>query len=69
MWGFQYQVARQLTGQLLRRQTYGKWDYTSAEAMGAEARFETMETYIMQRKNTVAQYIDMQLLLDLCEAT
>ena len=34
-----------------------------------EAGFETLETYIQQRQNVVAQYIATLLLLDLCKAT
>ena len=67
--GFQDQVTGRLTGRPPWRQSDGKWDYTSVEAMGAEAGFETMETYIRRRKNTVAQYISTQLFLGLCEAT
>ena len=33
-----------------------------------EAGFDTMETYIWRRHNTVAQYIATLLLLDLCKA-
>ena len=55
--GFQDQVARRLTGQLLRRRIDRKWEYTSAEAARLEAGFEPMETYIRQRQDTVAQYI------------
>ena len=44
--GFQDQLERRLTGQLLRRREDGKWHYTLAEAVRADAGFETMETYI-----------------------
>ena len=33
----------------------------------ADAGFETMNTYIHRRHNTIAQYIANQLLLELCE--
>ena len=49
---FQDQVERRLIGRLLQRRGYGKWDYTSAEA-----RFETMDTYIRRRHNMVVHYI------------
>ena len=39
------------------------------EAARSEAGFETMEKYIRQRHNTVAQYIATRSLLDLCEET
>ena len=38
--GFQDQVARKLTGWILRRQADGKWDYTSTAVARAEAGFE-----------------------------
>ena len=53
--GFQYQVARQLPGRLLRRQGNVKWYFTSVEAERAEAGFETMETYIRKRQNIFKQ--------------
>ena len=34
-----------------------------------EAVFQTMEEYIWRQQNTVAQYIDTQSLLDLCEGS
>ena len=67
--GFQDQVARQLTGQLPRRQADRKWGYTLTEAEKVEARFETMEAYIWKRQNTVVHYIAMQSLLGLFEET
>ena len=51
--GFQDQVERQLTGQLLWRREDGKWHYTLAEAAREESGFETMETYIRQIQNMV----------------
>ena len=47
--GFQYQVARRLTGRLPRRRSDEIWEYTSSEAARDEAGFEPMETYIQQR--------------------
>ena len=44
LWGFQDQVARRLTGRILRRRVDGKWEYTSAEAERIEVGFETMDT-------------------------
>ena len=64
---FQYQVAIQLTGRILRQKPDGKWTYTSAETEMEEAGFHTMEEYIRKRKNKVTQYIVMRSLLDLCE--
>ena len=69
--GFQTQVARHMTGNLLRSTTYGKWRYTSAAAAAAreEAQFLTMEEYVRWRQNTVAKYIATRSLLDLCEGS
>ena len=38
--GFQYQVARRLTGRLPRRRMDGKWDYTLEEEARSEAGFD-----------------------------
>ena len=43
---FQYQVARRMTGRLLRRRLDGKWEYTLVAVARAKAGFEPMETYI-----------------------
>ena len=61
-------MARQLTGRIPQRRIDGKWEYTS-EAAREEARIEAMELYIWRRQNTVAQFIDTRLLLELCEKT
>ena len=44
--GFQDQVPRRLTGQLLRQELDGKRMYTSAVRAREEAEFQTMEEYI-----------------------
>ena len=62
-------MERRLTGRLLRRKNDGKWVYTSAEMDREETGLQTMKEYILQQKNTVAQYIAMQSLLSLCEGT
>ena len=67
--GFQDQVARRLTGRLLRRKPGRKWVYTSAETAREEAGFLKMEDYIRRCQNTVGQYIATQSLLDLCEGS
>ena len=61
-------MMRRLTGWLPWRRLDGKWDYTLAEAAGAEAGFEPMETYIWRRHNMVTQYIVTRSILDLCKA-
>ena len=65
---FQDQVDQKLTGRLPRWQAGGKWEYTFVTTARDEAGFEVMEEYIRRRRKTVAQYIDTQLFLDLCEA-
>ena len=67
--GSQDQVARRLTGRILRRRADGKWEYTSAATERAKTSFEITEEYIWKSQNTVAQYISIQFLLDLCEVT
>ena len=39
------------------------------EAVGEEAGFDPMETFIRRWQNTVAQYIATRPILDLCEAS
>ena len=41
--GLQDQVARRLTGRILRHKTDRKWEYTSEEIAREEAGFKTME--------------------------
>ena len=43
--------------------------YTSVATSREEAGFLTMEDYIRRRQNTVAQYIAIRSLLDLCEGS
>ena len=62
-------MARRLTGRLPRRTPDGRWRYASAAAAREEVGFLTMEEYIRRRKNTFAQYITTQSLLDLCEGS
>ena len=61
-------MVQQLTGQIERQRSYGRWEYTLTEAARVEAGFELMETYIWQRQNAVTQYIATRSLLVLCEA-
>ena len=65
--GFQTQVTRRLTGQLLQRTTDGTWKYTSLAAAREAAAFLTMDEYVRRRQNTVSQYIGTRSLLDLCQ--
>ena len=65
--GFQDQVAQILTGRILQQKTDRKFDYTLTVLTREEARFEVMEEYIRRRQNTVAEFIAMQLILELFE--
>ena len=64
---FQAQVAIWLTGWLPQRTPGGKWTYTLEATARDEDGLLTTEEYTWRCQNTVAQYIDTQLLLDLCE--
>ena len=67
--GFQAQVTRRLIIRLLCRTPYGKWTYTLEATARDEDGLLTTEEYTWRCQNTVAQYIDTQLLLDLCEGS
>ena len=67
--GFQTQVAIRMTGRLPWRTPDRMWRHTTAATAREEAGFLTMEEYIRRRQNTVAQYISMRSLLDLCEGS
>ena len=58
-----------MTGRLPQRKTDGDWEYTSLVTSREEAGFQTMEDYIWQRYNMVAQYINTQSLLGLYDRT
>ena len=64
---FQHRVARWLTGRQPKRRGDRSWEYASLEEAMMESGFEGIGTYITRRQNTVAQYIAMQPILDLCE--
>ena len=67
--GFQDQVERRLMGRLLQQRPDGKWAYTLSEKARGEAGLQTMEEYIWQCHNMVAQYISTVSLLDLYEGS
>ena len=64
---FIHGAARRLTGRQPRRGRDGKWHYPSLEGAMKEAELTDVHTSIQRRQNTVAQYIAMRPLLDLCE--
>ena len=65
--GFLHGAARRLTGRQARREKDGDWHYPSLEGAMQEAGLTDIRTSILKRQNTVAQYIAMRPLLDLCE--
>ena len=67
MSGFIYGAARRLTGRQARKGINGKWYYPSLASAMKEAGLTEVGTSILNRQNTVAQYIAMRPLLDLCE--
>ena len=64
---FQHRVVRRINGRQMRRQGEGGWEYPPLASATEEAGLEDIGVYIQKRKNTVAQYIAIQPILDLCE--
>ena len=64
---FQHRVERRLTGRHPRRRGGGSWEYPPLDEVMVEAGFKGVGKYITRRKNTAAQYIATQPILDLCE--
>ena len=64
---FQSRVARKITGRHLRRGKDRTWYQPSLEGAMKEAGIVRIRTSILQRKNTVAQFIATRPILDLCE--
>ena len=65
--GFLHGAARQLTGRQARREKDGYWYYPSLEGAMREAGLTDIRKSILNRQNTVAQYISTRPLLDLCK--
>ena len=65
--GFQERVAININERQPKRQTYGSWEYPPLETEMQEARFEEMGECVLKSQNTVAQYIAMRPILDLCK--
>ena len=66
---FMHGDAIRITGRQQRRGWEGKWFYPSLERAMKEAGFKDIRASINNRQNTVAKYIAMQPLMDLCEGT
>ena len=67
--GLLHGAARRITGRQARREKDGDWYYPSLEGAIREAGLTDIRMSILNRQNTVAQYIATQPLLDLCEGT
>ena len=63
---FQARVARKLTGIQPRRGMDGTWYYPSLTGAMKEAGIVRIQTSILRRQNTVAQFIVTWPILDLC---
>ena len=66
---FQGRVARRLTGRLPRRGRDGKWQYLPLAGATKDAGIVRARTSVLQRQNTVAQFVAMRPILVLCEGT
>ena len=64
---FQGRVAWKLTGIQARRGRNGEWYYPSLVGAMKEAGTVWIRTSILQRQNTIAQFIATRLILDLCK--
>ena len=47
----------------------GSWEYLPLETDMQEEGFEDMGEYVLKKHSTVAQYISMRPIMDLCEET
>ena len=63
---FMHGAARRITGNQPRRGG-GKWTYPHLKYAMQEVGFGGTQTAVTRRQNTVAQYIAMRSILDLCE--
>ena len=66
---FQGRVARRLTGRIPRRRRDGKWLYLPLVGATKEAGIVRARTSVLQRQDTVAQFVAMRPILVLCEGT
>ena len=58
-----------MTSRILRRRQDIKCKYTSSAAAREEAGFKAMGEYIWRRQNTVAHFIAIRSMMELCEET
>ena len=67
MGSFKKRIAQRVTGRQPRQRGEVRWEYPPLTEVANKAGFEEIGLYITRRKNTVAQYIAMRPILDLCE--
>ena len=65
--GFQHRVDRQISGRQPQLLQDGSWEYPPLEEAMWEAGLQEVESYVLRRQNTVAQYIATRPILGLCE--
>ena len=66
---FQGRVARRLTERLPRQGRDGKWQYLPLAGAIKDAGIVRARTLVLQRQNTVAQFVATRPILVLCEGT
>ena len=64
--GFHNRVDCFLTGIESTRYIVGRWEYLPLVESIVAVVLEEVETYLLQRQNTVAQYIATCLILEIC---
>ena len=65
--GFQHRVDLRLMGKQPQRLQYRSWKYPPSEKAMRGEGLEEVGEYVLRRQNTVALYITMRKILDLCE--
>ena len=66
--GFYPRVAHRLENMKMRRDMTGRWIYPPLDKSMKSVGLDEVETYILRRQNTVAQYIATRPILELCLA-
>ena len=64
---FQHRDMRRLTGRQIRQWGEVSWEYIPLAVAMEEAGFEEIRVYVTMSQNTVAQYIETQPILVLCD--
>ena len=67
--GFHHRVALRLANIKPRRDMMGRWVYLPMEEEMKSVGLDEVETYVLRRQNTVAQYISTWPILELCLTT